>query len=67
MKPRKQPDNLRSKDPNGEGKDTNGEGIDGTPKGGVDDIVNPGTDEECWPIVAVQSNINSESQISCGE
>jgi hypothetical protein len=60
MKPRKQPANLRSKDPNGEG-------IDGIPKAGVHDIVNPGTDEECWPIVAVQSNINSESQIRCGE
>jgi hypothetical protein len=31
MEPRKQPENLRSKDPNGEG-------IDNTPKAGVDDV-----------------------------
>jgi hypothetical protein len=53
MEPRKQPDNLRSKGPNGEG-------IDETPKAGVDDVVNAGTDEGCWPVVAVQGNIKSD-------
>jgi hypothetical protein len=51
MEPRKQPDNLRSKGPNGEG-------IDETPKAGVDDVVNAGTDEG-WPVVAVQGYIKS--------
>jgi hypothetical protein len=51
MEPRKQPNNLRSKNPNGEG-------IDETPKPEVDDIVNAGTDEGCWRVVAVHGNIH---------